>query len=192
MKTLTHYTSLLNAFRILISKRVKMSNISNANDYLEKNSINVEFRTMMTFCCSKVEFSVPMWLSYSGRKDGAAIKFIFGEDSAFEDLLLSNDQYPLESFSIEYIQNYVEEIGDDISKIGHCKDKSFEYEEEYRYLIDLELEYDYDLFCNINLKCLKNIILVINMSDKEMVETIMKSLDYPDGFLKIEINEYID
>ena len=53
MKTLTHYTSLLNAFRILISKRVKMSNISNANDYLEKNSINGEFRTMMTFAVQK-------------------------------------------------------------------------------------------------------------------------------------------
>lgn len=192
MKTLIHYTSLLNAFRILHSRSVKMGNIFDANDYLEKNSIDGEFRTILTFCCSQSEFSVPMWLSYSGRKDGAALLFTFKDSSSLEELVPSTNKYKVDSFFVEYIPNYVEEIGDDLNKIGRYKDSSFEYESEYRYIIDFDSEIDFDVFCQVNFDCLESVTIIVNKNDKKMVETIMKSFDYPNGFLKVEINELID
>lgn len=198
MKTdnrLIHYTSLLNALRILHSKKVKMSNICNCNDYLEKNVIGEDFRTILFFCCSMSELNVPMWLSYSGRNDGAAIVFVFKENCSFDDLLSSDAKKKDEKIiakEIKYEPDYEDYIADNLDQIGRCKDKKFEFENEFRFFIDMECEIDYEVYSDLNIDCLEKIILLVNKKDESLVKTIISGFNYPSDFIEIKINRLID
>lgn len=61
---LIHYTSLLNALRIISSNKVKFGNLRNSNDMLEYEAHNEDELTLFSFCTSIADFDALMWLAY--------------------------------------------------------------------------------------------------------------------------------
>ena len=195
MADLIHYTNLISALKILYSKEVWLSNIANCNDLLEKMCID-EGDTVLSFCCSAVSLNAAMWLSYSGRKNGAAIIFHFKDEKLF-DKLLQNDEYKIEAKLIKYEENYFEKVGYDDSLLYNIKDNRFEYEKEYRYYVYLEkMEMSSHITCKLNFECLEGITLVVNQENLDITEAMccpLMSRYYDNKIrIKIEANEFIN
>ena len=189
MPCLIHYTNLINALKILYSKEIMLGNVSESNDLLEKECID-GCDTVFAFCCSAGPLNAPLWLSYSGRKDGAAIIFSFKSEALFSKLLKS-DKYNIKFCKIQYSKEYFEEVSNNPSTLFEIKDSRFEYENEYRFYVHFEeIIVSYRIKCKLNLECLDKITLVVNQQNAKMVDDIVKKFNLPCE-VSVEANDFI-
>ena len=179
MKYLTHCTSYINALHILLENTVKFSNMRLSNDRVEADSFREDKMTLYSFCLfsdSYENIGSLMWLAYSGRTNGSSITFCFDDETEYKDLFHRDNE--ISDFLMEYSEDDVEIIGDDLSKIGHLKNIKFKDEKEYRFLIEKDWidETGFESK-HINLNCLKKIILCVDPSLFDISKIIFKDND---------------
>ncbi len=189
MKYLTHCTSYINALHILLEKKAVFGNMRSSNDRTEADLLGEDRVTLYSFCLfsdSYENIGSLMWLAYSGRTNGASITFCFDNETEFKDLFYGDKE--ISDFLMEYSEDDLEIIGDDLSKIGHLKNIKFKDEKEYRFMIERgwidEIGFERK---PINFDCLKKIILCVDPHLFELSKIIFKD----NSLIEIQEMDYL-
>ncbi len=175
MNKLIHYTTLLNSFLIFEKMSVKFANLINSNDELEKSCGIEDNQTYYLFCTSRADFDTLMWLAYARGEAGAAIEFEFKDEYKLNSLFIDINN-EIDSFEIDYQEEYFEKLSDREEAFGKLKSIKFAKEKEYRYMITDDCYSNLSIFKNINLEVLRGINLYVIEKYKDIAETYISGL----------------